>query len=161
MIGHPLSCIIPEDRHGEPTEVQARIESGESVVRYESVRIRKDGTLHSRRHGRLPSQGSQRSHRGQARPLFGTLRNAKSMEDAQRRSEARFRSFVENAPYGILRTTPEGRIVQANPALVEMLGYASEQEMLGLNMGHGRVSESRGARRGDAMVAESGLRSRN
>jgi PAS domain S-box-containing protein len=56
------------------------------------------------------------------------------MEDALRRSEASYRSLVQNAPFGILKATLGGRILQANPALVRMLGYASEEEVLNLDM---------------------------
>jgi PAS domain S-box-containing protein len=44
-------------------------------------------------------------------------------------SEARYRSLFENVPDGVYRTTPDGRILAANPALVSMLGYASEEEL--------------------------------
>jgi len=36
-------------------------------------------------------------------------------EQALKESEARYREFVDNAPIGIYRTTPEGRIEMANP----------------------------------------------
>jgi len=40
-------------------------------------------------------------------------------------SEARYRDIYENAVEGILRTTREGRIVEANPAMARLAGYAS------------------------------------
>src|SRR5574341_1457167 len=49
--------------------------------------------------------------------------------------EASYRSLVENAPIGIFRSTPEGRIVSANPAFVRMLGYDSPAEVLRLDLG--------------------------
>src|SRR5690349_12349763 len=58
----------------------------------------------------------------------------KQAEEELRRSEASFRSLVHDAPFGILRVTPEGRILQANPALVSMLGYTSEDELCKLNI---------------------------
>jgi PAS domain S-box-containing protein len=51
------------------------------------------------------------------------------------RAEQHFRSLVENSPYGILRTTLDGTIQQANKALVDMLGYNSENEIINLHMG--------------------------
>jgi two-component system sensor histidine kinase/response regulator len=50
--------------------------------------------------------------------------------EALRQSEASARSFVEHSPYGICRTTPEGRVITVNPALVRMLGYDSADEIL-------------------------------
>ena len=54
----------------------------------------------------------------------------KRAEEALRRSEADFRSVVEDAPYGIYRASVPGRLLQVNPALCKMLGYEQEQELL-------------------------------
>jgi PAS domain S-box-containing protein len=58
----------------------------------------------------------------------GTLRRTRA-EDALRESEGRFRNIFENSPVGIYQTTPDGRILAANPALIRMLGYASFEEL--------------------------------
>lgn len=50
-------------------------------------------------------------------------------EEALRLSEVQFRSVVENAPVGIYRTTPNGKILMANPALIKMLGYSSFEDL--------------------------------
>jgi len=44
-------------------------------------------------------------------------------------SEARYRGLFENVPDGVYRTSPEGKILAANPALVRMLGHGSEEEL--------------------------------
>lgn len=54
----------------------------------------------------------------------------KRAEEALRESEERYRRIVENAPVGIFRSTPEGRIVGANPALARMAGFESPAEMM-------------------------------
>ena len=61
----------------------------------------------------------------------------KRAEEALRRSEADFRSVVENAPYGIYRADIEGRLTQVNPALLKMLGYGQEQDLLGSDLATG------------------------
>ena len=55
--------------------------------------------------------------------------------EALRTSEARYRELVKNATYGIFRASRKGRFLDLNPALVAMLGYASEEEILPLNLG--------------------------
>lgn len=54
-------------------------------------------------------------------------------ESAARRaleeSEERFRMFFNHAAVGLYRTTPDGRILMVNPALVRMLGYFSADEL--------------------------------
>jgi PAS domain S-box-containing protein len=54
----------------------------------------------------------------------------KRAEDALRKSESHYRELVENAAYGIYQSTPDGRFLDANPALVHMLGYESKEELL-------------------------------
>ena len=64
-------------------------------------------------------------------PLFEAARKA---TQARLDSEARYRNLFENAHVGIYRTTPDGRIIMANPALVRMLGYWSLDELSGRNL---------------------------
>ena len=133
MIGQPVSRIIPPDRLGEPNRSLQRLIAGEQVDRHETVRVRKDGSQIHVSMTVSPLRDMQGNIVGDS-AIFRDISERKTIEDALRRSEAGFRSLVHNAPYGILRTKPDGRIVQANPAMVRMLGYASEQEMLALNM---------------------------
>lgn len=49
---------------------------------------------------------------------------------ALRESEARYRGLVQNATYGIYWVAGNGDLLFVNPALVHMLGYESEQEIL-------------------------------
>jgi len=58
----------------------------------------------------------------------------KEAEQALQESEERFRAIFENALVGLYRTTPDGRILMANPALVQMMGYSSFEELAQLNM---------------------------
>ena len=69
-------------------------------------------------------------HRAQEEKL---LRDAERRAvDALRESEARYRSLVDNAAYGIYWARVGGEILQVNPALVQILGYESQQELLQL-----------------------------
>jgi len=52
------------------------------------------------------------------------------VQEALARSEAGFRSVVDNAPYGISRMDATGRMLSANPALRSMLGYDTSAELL-------------------------------
>jgi PAS domain S-box-containing protein len=56
----------------------------------------------------------------------------KRHEEALRHSEARYRSLVQSAVYGIYLSNLEGKFLDVNPALVSMLGYASAEEVLAL-----------------------------
>jgi PAS domain S-box-containing protein len=52
-----------------------------------------------------------------------------------RATEASFATLVEHAPVGIYRSSPEGRFLAVNAALVRMLGYESAADVLALDMG--------------------------
>ena len=55
-------------------------------------------------------------------------------EEALRRSEESHRALVQHASYAIYRSTPDGRFLTVNPALVAMLGYESSEQLLGVDL---------------------------
>jgi PAS domain S-box-containing protein len=55
-------------------------------------------------------------------------------EQALRQSEERYRELFEQAPIGIYRTTPDGRILLANPTMLQMLGFSSFAELASHNL---------------------------
>ena len=57
----------------------------------------------------------------------------KRYEEALRRSEARSRSLILSAAFGICRCTLGGRFLDVNPALINMLGHAAVEDLLKLN----------------------------
>jgi diguanylate cyclase (GGDEF)-like protein/PAS domain S-box-containing protein len=66
----------------------------------------------------------------------GCVRTYADITEARRReqqlaaAEAEYRGLFENAVTGIYRSTPDGRQLRANPALVRLNGYSTEAEML-------------------------------
>ena len=63
-------------------------------------------------------------------------------EASLRLSEERFRTLVENAPVGIYRNTPEGRVEMANPTLVAMLRLSSAEQLVQMYNGHTASAEN-------------------
>jgi PAS domain S-box-containing protein len=55
----------------------------------------------------------------------------RAAQENLRRSEANFRSLVTNAPYGICSCDSMGKILDANPAFLELLGLTSPEEVVG------------------------------
>jgi len=68
------------------------------------------------------------------RELLVDITDIKEAEEKLRESEERYCSLFENSLDGIYRTTLEGKYVEANPALVEMLGYSSREELLKIDI---------------------------
>jgi PAS domain S-box-containing protein len=74
---------------------------------------------------------------GRVTSVLGVTRDIterKRAEVALRESEERHRSLFDQSPIGIYRTTPDGRILAANGALLLALGYASLEELTARNL---------------------------
>jgi PAS domain S-box-containing protein len=67
---------------------------------------------------------------GPTMTVSGWARDVTSLHDSELRSSELFESLHE----GILFSTPAGQILDANPALVRMLGYSSKEELQGRNL---------------------------
>jgi PAS domain S-box-containing protein len=55
----------------------------------------------------------------------------RAAQENLRLSEANFRSLVTNAPYGICSCDSTGKILDANPAFLELLGLTNPSEVIG------------------------------
>jgi len=69
-----------------------------------------------------------------ATQLAGIAVDRAHAAESLRQSEASFRSFVENSPIGIYRSTGVGRLLAVNASLVQLLGYDSALELLQVDM---------------------------
>jgi PAS domain S-box-containing protein len=67
---------------------------------------------------------------GKAASVSGWARDVTS----QHESELRFQELFESLREGIFFTTPDGRILDANPALVRMLGFDTREELQARNI---------------------------
>jgi len=68
--------------------------------------------------------------------MMTDITERKRAEYALRRSEERFRNLFENVLEGVYQSTPDGRILAANPMLLRMLGVANEAELNDVNIAH-------------------------
>jgi two-component system NtrC family sensor kinase len=65
---------------------------------------------------------------------FLDLTERRRAEEARRASEAQYRELFENATHGIVVAAEDGTLLDANPAVIRMLGYDSKEELLGRNL---------------------------
>jgi PAS domain S-box-containing protein len=118
--------VAPEHREMMAERARARLRGENVPRRYEFKALRKDGSEFD------VETCSGRIALGDITVLQAVIRDITEHKQAQaalRRSEEQFRQIVENTAVGIYRTTPDGRILMANPALVRMLGYHSFEEL--------------------------------
>ncbi|KAF0213882.1 MAG: hypothetical protein FD178_2721 [Ignavibacteria bacterium] len=107
--------------------------SGKSVLDREESFVDRDGNKKWILTSKLPLYNEN----GEVVGLLGIghdITKRKLSEELLRESEERLRSIYENATIGIYRTTPEGKIEMANPALVKMLGFESFEELAQRNL---------------------------
>ncbi|MFN3742992.1 MAG: PAS domain S-box protein, partial [Anaerolineales bacterium] len=60
------------------------------------------------------------------------LRSIGTVQDITERveQEARYRQLFEGVPVALYRSTPEGKLLEVNPAMVKLLGYPSREALL-------------------------------
>ncbi|MEA2417169.1 MAG: hypothetical protein QOI58_3826 [Thermoanaerobaculia bacterium] len=66
--------------------------------------------------------------------IIHDITERKRAEEALLLSEQKYRNIVDYASVGIYRSTPDGTILMANPALARILGYDSTDELQGRNL---------------------------
>src|SRR2546426_7376235 len=62
-----------------------------------------------------------------------TIHVLKDITD-RREAEHRYRELFDNIQEGLFFSTPEGRFIEVNDAMVRMLGYASREELLHIDI---------------------------
>ncbi len=104
---------------------------------YETSIRHRDGTCHDVLVDKAPSRDSQ----GRVTGIVGCLLDITALKkagEALRQSEEKYRKIFENAVIGIFQTSPEGRILNMNPAMARMFGYDSPQEIMAVIQDIGR-----------------------
>ena len=123
--------LYPDEQYRKEVtaKVRAIMDRAEIVEDFETRIRRKDGET------RVISWHSRNLLDENGRPIGSValgrdVTEHKRTEEALRASEAKYRALFENITEGIYRSTPQGRLLSANPALLRMLGYDSEAELL-------------------------------
>lgn len=78
----------------------------------------------------MPAKPTYEALEQRVRELEQRERQRQESEKALRQSEGRLRRVIENAVVGFFSSTPEGRFTSANPALAQLLGYDSPEELV-------------------------------
>jgi PAS domain S-box-containing protein len=123
--------IPPENRASTLERMKNRFDGKAAEPEYEIRLVRKNGDefwLH------LFFSPIEYDGKPVIQLAFIDITERKRAEEALRRSEIRFREIFENIAVGVYRTTPDGQILMANPALVHMLGYSSFEELSQRNL---------------------------
>jgi diguanylate cyclase (GGDEF)-like protein/PAS domain S-box-containing protein len=74
------------------------------------------------------------SYKTMALKLIGLSNLQEKTEELFKKSEEHYKSFFENSIDGIYKSTLDGNYIDANPALVKMLGYNNKEELFSINI---------------------------
>lgn len=120
LIGHPFDEFVSEpERAAAQLALPSLQELGGWAGRI-ALRVKRSGEL---RYFDCRFQALQAE--GQLTGISGWARDVTS----QHESEIRFHELFESLREGIFFTTPEGEILDANPALVRMLGFENKEDL--------------------------------
>jgi diguanylate cyclase (GGDEF)-like protein/PAS domain S-box-containing protein len=131
MLGMGVEDILPPEKRSLFLDLSRQIRD-EGPFTFEVVHLRKDGGL-------FPAEVTLNHLSYQGREYYCAfardITGRKRAEEALRESEERYHSLFEGVPVGLYRTTPAGRMLDANSALVRILGYPSLEALLETNVG--------------------------
>ena len=132
IIGRSIISLSPPELQEQASGFMQKLARGESIPPTESVRLTKDG----RRINVLISASPIKNDAGQVISFNGVMLDIseqKQAEQALKDSEERFRRFSDVTSEGLV-FHEQGKIVDANEALVKIFGYSNASELIGKNL---------------------------
>ncbi|MFX1565143.1 MAG: PAS domain S-box protein [Promethearchaeota archaeon] len=122
LIGiNAFELISPDDVPIAMKNMEKTLEQGTSGS-LEYNLLRKDGTTYPAELNATLLKDAE----GKPSAFLGVIRDISEREEAA----ARYRHLFDSVPVGLFRTTPDGTILDTNPALFEMLGFDSKEPLL-------------------------------
>jgi PAS domain S-box-containing protein len=121
--------VVPERETEFTALLYERLLAGDTVTGLELKRRKRDGSTVTISLSAAPLWDETGGIKGIIKFLTDITRH-KSIEEALRAAEEKYRSIFENALEGIYQVTRGGRYLSANPALARMLGFDSPQELI-------------------------------
>jgi two-component system cell cycle sensor histidine kinase/response regulator CckA len=132
MVGESVAVLVPSELRDELAEIDARLQRGETIPQFETVRLAKDGTRLDVAVTVSPIQDAT----GKTIAVSAISRDIserKRVEAALRESEARARAVLGSALDGLITIDHQGAILEFNPAAEKMFGRR-RKDVLGKSM---------------------------
>ena len=130
ILGKDISIVEPDNLKGEIKRFSEKIKQGKKIQRYETSRLKKDGTKIIVSVTLSPIFDAS----GKLTAISAITRDItehKRAEEKLRESEARLRRFYESGLFGMLYYNLDGSITDANDKFLEIVGYTREDLQAG------------------------------
>jgi PAS domain S-box-containing protein len=129
IVGKPIGMIVPPDREVEERTLTERVRKGESIVEFETVRLRRNGTLTEVALTFSPIRDAHGKIRGISQ-IARDVRGRKRLERALLDSERLYRDLYEASPAMLHSIDMSGRVLSVSNAWLARTGYL-RSEILG------------------------------
>jgi PAS domain S-box-containing protein len=133
IIGQPATAFIPAELHDEETQVLRRLQAGDRIDHYETVRVAKNGA-------RVNVSLTISPIRDSSGRVIGASKVARDITERKRseeiefkiaatleESEKRLRAAFSQTYSVLLLLLPDGTVVEANRAALEAMGFTRDQ----------------------------------
>ena len=139
LLGVPLGQFVHADSKSLIDSRIAGVLQGQKAARAEVKLVRPDGAVIQAEHVAIPTtfQGKPAGH-----VILRDITERYLAHQALSESEERYKSLFEGNPTPLYRTTPNGNILDANAALVSLLGYPDKAALLDLEVNNFYVRSS-------------------
>jgi PAS domain S-box-containing protein len=121
MIGRSIAILAPSDRKDEFVAIRERLDRGEVVEQFETVRVRKDGALLDVASTISPIVDEAGRIVG-ASAISRDITDGKRAEAALRDSEASIRAVLDSALDAVITIDREGAVLEFSPSAERMFG---------------------------------------
>ncbi|MDR3666837.1 MAG: PAS domain S-box protein [Ignavibacteriaceae bacterium] len=128
VIGESVSIIFSQDRKNEFKKIIHRLINGEIIENFETINIKKDGTLVPVLFQITPIKNSNDSLKGFT-IIPHDITEQKNTEIRLRKNEEMYRTLIETSPDAIILLDLNGKILMGNKHVALTLGYESIEEI--------------------------------
>jgi PAS domain S-box-containing protein len=129
-VGRSVSMLIPSDRQAEEPQILAKLQRGERVEHFETIRVRKDGTLVDVSLTISPVRNANGTIVG-ASKILRDISHQKQLESALRESEALSSSILNSTADCINVLDAEGALLRMNSPGQTLFGINDFEQIRG------------------------------
>lgn len=133
VIGKDISILAPPHLRDEIKNLIEKIKKSESILHYETKRVRKDGKEIYVSLTLSPIFDTSERLVGIS-TIARDITQRKQTEEELKKSEKKYRNIFEESFDGLFITSPEGKILDMNKKGIQMFGYKTKEDILRLDL---------------------------